>query len=100
MELTTTKNLNINEIKGYIEEEYPEFQIEIKKGPFFEYLMIKKSPFNGVVVRIKADKIITYKSAPSLIGRIFPFIFVSLISMAGDNFIEGVDWVLENKYTE
>ena len=100
MELTTNKNLNLNEIKGYIEEEYPEFQIEIKKGTFFEYLMIRKSPFNGVVVRINGNKIITYKSAPSLIGRIFPFIYISLISMAGDNFIEGIDWVLENKFID
>ena len=48
-------------------------------------------------MRIKGDKILTYKSAPTLIGRIFPFI--SIISMAGDNFIEGVDWVLEKKYS-
>ena len=61
------------------------------------FLVIKKSSFNGVVVRIKGDKILTYKSAPTLIGRIFPFI--SIISMAGDNFIEGVDWVLEKKYS-
>ena len=99
MELSTNQILNINEIKEYLEEEYPEFQIEIKMGPFFEFIIIKKSPFSGVVVRIKENKIITYKSAPSLIGRIFPFNFVSIISMSGDGLLEGVDWVLENKFS-
>jgi|LakMenE18May11ns_1017448.scaffolds.fasta_scaffold8105597_1 hypothetical protein len=97
MELSTNQKLELKEIKKLLEEEYPEFQMDIKNGPFFEFLVIKKSSFNGVVVRIKGDKILTYKSAPTLIGRIFPFI--SIISMAGDNFIEGVDWVLEKKYS-
>jgi hypothetical protein len=98
MELSINQKLELNEIKELLQEEYPEFQMNIKNGPFFKYLVIKKNAFNGVVVRIKEDKIITYKSVPTLIGRIFPFNFISIISMAGDNFIEGVDWVLEKKY--
>jgi hypothetical protein len=100
MEISNNQNVDLKDIRDYLLEEYPEYEIEIRKGPFFEYVIIKKSPFSGVAVRIKENKILAYKSVPSLIGRIFPFTIVSLISMSGDGLLEGIEWVLENKYAD
>ena len=96
MELITTQKLDLKEIKELLEEEYSEYEIAIKKGAFFEAIIIKKSSLNGVGVRISGDKIITYKTIPSLLGRMLPIL--GIIAMSGDGLLEGVDWVLENKY--
>ena len=47
MELSTNQKLELKEIKKLLEEEYPEFQMDIKNGPFFEFLIIKKTMTTG-----------------------------------------------------